>query len=84
MQKRDYYDVLGVSKNANAKELKKAYRKLAVQYHPDKIQETKQQKKNLKKRQKHTIYSVILKKSKDMISLDTQEWEEVPQVDLAI
>jgi molecular chaperone DnaJ len=36
MSKRDYYEVLGVGKDASADELKKAFRRLAVQYHPDK------------------------------------------------
>ena len=62
MASRDYYDVLGVSKNASDGELKRAYRKLAMKYHPDRNPNKKEAEERFK--EINEAYAVLSDKEK--------------------
>lgn len=62
MSKRDYYEVLGVNKNASDDEIKKAFRKLAIKYHPDKNPGNKEAEAKFK--EANEAYSVLSDKTK--------------------
>ena len=57
MSKRDYYEVLGVGRDAGDEEIKKAYRKLAIQYHPDRNPDNKEAEERFKELSE--AYSVL-------------------------
>ena len=63
MAKRDYYEVLGVSRNASEDELKKAYRKVAMKHHPDRNPGDKKAEEKFK--EINNSYKILLKKFKN-------------------
>jgi len=63
-EKRDYYEILGVSRDATDEEIKKAYRKLAMQYHPDRAPADKKKEYEEKFKEISEAYAVLSDKEK--------------------
>ncbi len=65
MSKRDYYEVLGVNRDASADEIKKAFRRVAMKHHPDRNPDNKQAEEKFKEAQEaYEILSDDEKRSK--------------------
>ena len=80
MSKKDYYDILGVNKKSTPEEVKKAYRSLAMKYHPDRNQGDKTAEGKFKEASE--AYQVLSdpKKNHPMISLVILPLKEVVEV----
>jgi len=67
-EKKDYYDLLGVDRNVSEDEIKKAYRKLALKYHPDRNPGDKQAEEKFKEVSEATRFSPIHRNVHSMTS----------------
>ena len=78
MAKRDFYDVLGVSKSSSQDEIKKAYRKVALKYHPDRNPDDKEAEDKFKEAAE--AYDVLgnEEKRRNTISSATKHLVRVP------
>ena len=83
MSKRDYYDILGINKSASAEEIKKAYRKVAIKYHPDKNPDNKEAEDKFKEAAE--AYEILSnpEKKHNTIGLDIMP-SEVDRVDFQV
>ena len=72
MSQKDLYEVLGVAKNASDDEIKKAYRKLAMKYHPDRNPDNKEAEEKFKEIQK--AYDVLSDTNKRSIRPIRRSW----------
>ncbi len=74
MAKRDYYEVLGVNKNSDPNQIKSAYRKLAVKYHPDKNKGEKAAEEKFKEASEAA--EILLDENKRSLEVEEEDQED--------
>merc|ERR1712226_1385551 len=78
-KKKDYYKVLGVEKKASAEEIKKAFRKLSIKWHPDKHQNDNDDKEEAEKKYREIVEAYdVLKDPKKKEQYDLGAYDDVP------